>query len=215
MGKANKAKHNKQRFNNVTYYWDDLLEEKNKLISFYTESVAKFDSLIKINQEVINKDLTLKTKVNGLMFSFLDLSKKIRFAMERHIEYEFMISKENTLEYFLDPDHNNEYETLLRSNPGTIKEVKHLTGKVNTKKENDVYLYMGIQSDYVNIGMELAGMLGMPLASILSDLGIVNEDLKEFKKIEDDAVTELNEFYNKNLQEMKNKEKENTDGKQE
>lgn len=215
MGKANKAKHNKQRFNNITYNWEELLEEKDKLVQFYSESIAKLDYLLNLYKEKINKDITLKNKVNGLMLSFLDLSKKIRFTMERHIEFEYMISKVNTLEYFIDPANAAEYEQLIRENSGFNKKIKHRQGKVNPNKTDDFYTYMGIQSTYVGIGMELAGLLRTPLINIISDLGVLNEDLKDFDKIEEEAMSGLTEHFKDELNEAQSqtKEEENTDGK--
>lgn len=217
MGKANKAKHNKQRFNNVTYKWEELLEEKDKLVHFYSESIAKLNSLINLHKVKIEKNLTLKNKVNGLMYSFLDLSKKIRFTMERHIEYEYMISKVNTLEYFIDPANAAEYDTLIRENSGFNKKVKHRQGKVNSNNQDDLYTYIGIQSAYVGIGMELAHLLQTPLINILSDLGAMDEDLKEFDKIEEEAMSGLTDYYKDELKEAESKikQEENNDGKQE
>lgn len=199
MGKSNKRKNKKNKlgFNDKqNIKWEDLVGFKDEVVAVLQDQMATLTNLIVIYKDKIEGNTELQEKINGMILSYGDISKELRFNMEKHITFGFMLSSLHPVEYYTNPEHVGEYEQDLDSHkPDSINIVDNKKGSIE-EGSDDFFQYVNIQTNYISLGMKLAALVQQPLFNIMLDLGVADEDKAKFEEIEKLALEKETEFTN-------------------
>lgn len=216
MSKANRNKRKKEQlsFNKTKVKWEDLLERRKVILDTFVNQIAVLNSLIMKYKDKIENNKEAQELVKGLNLSYNDLSKKIRFNIEQHVNFKFNMSSVNSLEYFLDRANDGAFDQLVEEHrEDYLTEVDYKKGIIKDNKSDEFFLYLNIDSNYISLGMELATLSSQPLLNFIYSIGVMDNEKEEFNKLEQSIIDENKKFENDVKEIIDEVTKEDKDGK--
>ena len=170
---------NRDKFN-----WDDLEELKNSCLNLVLNQFAVVGEINKAYNKI--EQSKRNPEVNVLILGFIKSLEecfiRIRYNSERHIKYKYNISDHLEIEEALNKP--EEFYKLLEDNKPDSKEIKSVKkGMVKASKKHittEQYEYININSEYVNLGIVLRDLTGIPTYKLFDAIGFTQEDIKKF-----------------------------------
>lgn len=171
---------NKDKFN-----WDDLTEMRESCSNMIVSQFALIGEINKVYNTLEKKSPETNALILGFVKSLEECYIRLRYNSEKHITFEHMISTDLPLEDAL--NNPERFYQILDNKDLKAKEVKSIKkGSVKTSKKDitsEQYEYINANSEYVNLGLVLRDLSGLPTYKIFAALGLTHKDVENFSKI--------------------------------
>lgn len=183
----NKSKVNVNFKNKNKFNWDDLMELRSSCSELILNQFAMVGEINKAYSSIGKEKQNPETKVLllGYVKSLEECFIRLRYNAEKHMKFGCSISDKLEIEEAL--NNPSEFFKLYEDTTLNAKEIKSVKkGLVKYSKKSvtaEQYDYINTNSEYINIGLVLRDLAGMPTYKIFSSLGFTDDDIEKFNKI--------------------------------